>query len=152
VTLIHVRFWNWKMRYNHHKKGYNFAFIKKNIVSYLWSEILASKAQTFPSDEFWLYYSLRRHFLSDFETENCAKTTISKATILFLCQNGARCIWRKLLASKAHKYIHIYMRETCTHEHHLFVMSVNLNLNLKGRAGDFHEMFLVFWSLNSLLC
>jgi len=44
------------------------------------------------------------------------------------------------------------MRETRTHEHHLFVMSVNLNLNLKGRAGDFHEMFLVFWSLNSLLC
>ena len=59
---------------------------------------------------------------------------------------------RKLLASQAHKYIHIYMRETRTHEHHLFVMSVNLNLNLKGRAGDFHEMFLVFWSLNSLLC
>ena len=43
------------------------------------------------------------------------------------------------------------MRETRTREHHLFVMSVNLNLNLKGRAGDFHEMFLVFWSLNSLL-
>jgi hypothetical protein len=36
------------------------------------------------------------------------------------------------------------MRETRTHEHHLFVMSVNLNLNLKGRAGDFYEMFLSF--------
>jgi len=40
--------------------------------------------------------------------------------------------------------IYIYMRETRTHEHHLFVMSVNLNLNLKGRAGDFYEMFLSF--------